>query len=139
MTTSGEWPLTGAILFCRLNRLITHRQSRRAPFGRASPARSRFAPAAARSHRARAGRDFPAAAPAAAAFVQGGWQRLSSDDLWRASRGDVVHSAGMNSAVVLTYARAVILFVAIVVLSMMRGQPHFAPRPTGPMPAVSIP
>jgi len=33
----------------------------------------------------------------------------------------------------------VILFVAIVVLSMMQGQPHFAPRPTGPMPAVSIP
>src|SRR5437667_12605752 len=81
MTTSGEWPLNrGHFIFCRLNRLITHRQSRRAPFGRASPARCRFAPAAARFHRARVGRDFPAAVPAAAAFVQGGWQRLSSDD-----------------------------------------------------------
>jgi len=33
-----------------------------------------------------------------------------------------------------------ILLVIVVVLSaMVRGQPHFAPRPTGPMPAINVP
>jgi len=50
------------------------------------------------------------------------------------------HTDGTNSAVVRDMRGLAILLVTVVVLSaMVRGQPHFAPLPTGPMPAVNVP
>jgi hypothetical protein len=46
----------------------------------------------------------------------------------------------MRHATFISMRGLAILLVAIVVLSaMVQGQPHFSPRPTGPMPAVNVP